>query len=149
MALVARCAKRSDLLEVGESIPARTSTTLSPMSRLVHLPAPACHALLCPRLVMTTRGSQGHLASPHVSPSEVRGTGMHRNLFVTLSMRDPSQPGSPSSFTRARGRLLLGILDLAAIRGVFPREKRAESWGVHLLIGCTVLVGLKVVDCLP
>src|SRR5438093_7984660 len=63
MELVARCANQSDFLEVGESIPARTSTTLSPMPRLVHLPAPACHALLCLCLLMATRSPQGHLSS--------------------------------------------------------------------------------------
>jgi hypothetical protein len=45
--------------------------------------------------------------------------------------------------------LLLGILDLAAIRGVFPRKKRSQPWGVHLPIGRTVLIGLQVVDRLP
>src|SRR5437899_3283033 len=33
------------------------------MPRLVHIPAPACHALLCPCLVMATRGPQGLLSS--------------------------------------------------------------------------------------
>ena len=71
MELVASFVNRSDLLEAGERIHERTSTTLSPMPRLVHIPAPACHALLCPRLLMTTRGPQGHLSSRLV----LRGTG--------------------------------------------------------------------------
>jgi hypothetical protein len=60
-----------------------------------------------------------------------------RCYFDTSPLRDP------------RGCLLLGILDLAAIRGVFIREKRSEPWGVHLPIGCAVLIGLQVVDRLP
>jgi hypothetical protein len=32
-------------------------------------------------------GPQGPLSSPRVLHSEVRGTGMHRNLFVTLPER--------------------------------------------------------------
>jgi UMF1 family MFS transporter len=41
MELVASFVNRSDLLEAGERIHERTSTTLSPMPRLVHIPAPA------------------------------------------------------------------------------------------------------------
>src|SRR5215468_1852384 len=39
------------------------STTPSPLRRLVHRPAPACHALRCPCRVMATRGPQGLLSS--------------------------------------------------------------------------------------
>jgi hypothetical protein len=60
---IARVANRSDLLEVGERLHKRTSTPLSPMFRLVHILAPACHVLLCPCLLMAPRGPQGLLSS--------------------------------------------------------------------------------------
>ena len=56
-------ANRSHLQEVRASLHARTSTLLSLMPRRVHIPAPACRALLCPCLVMATRGHQGLLSS--------------------------------------------------------------------------------------
>src|SRR5262249_22357031 len=52
------------------------------MSRLVHLSAPACHALLCLCLLMATRAPQA--TSPRVLHAEGHGTGLYSNLFVTL-----------------------------------------------------------------
>ena len=89
----------------------------------------------------------------------LRGIGMARGRTTSLTIRlTPAERQMLLAWQRAttisagraqRSRLLLGIRDLAAIRGVFPREKRAEPWGVHLPIGCAVLIGLHVVDRLP
>src|SRR5262245_35976740 len=51
----------------------------------VHLPAPACHACLCPHLWRATRGPPCHLCSPRLLHSEVLWTGRHSTLFGTLS----------------------------------------------------------------
>jgi hypothetical protein len=44
-------------------IPAQPS---APRPMRVYLPVTACHALLCPHLLMATRGPQGNLSSPRV-----------------------------------------------------------------------------------
>src|SRR5262245_66619959 len=91
MALVASCANRSDLLEVGASIHARPSTPLSPMSRLVHLSAPACHALLRLCLLMATRGPQGHLSS-RLARRRTRDRGMYQQPFCYASYASLQPP---------------------------------------------------------
>ena len=55
MALVASFAHWSALLEAGESIHERASTTSHLCSGSAISPPPACHALLCPCLLMATR----------------------------------------------------------------------------------------------
>ena len=91
MALVASCANRSDLLEVGARLHACPSTPLSPMPRLVHLSAPACHALLCLCLLMATRGPQGHLSS-HLARRRTRDRNIQQPLCYAsyASMQPPS-----------------------------------------------------------
>src|SRR4029453_9501505 len=90
MALVERCANRSDLLEVGAHIHARLTTPLSSMSRLVHLSAPACHAFVCLCLLMATRGPQGPLSS-HLARRRTRDRDVQQLLCYAsyASMQPP------------------------------------------------------------